>query len=77
MPYDANLDKQLFSKAIETEGGKISVSIYSYNNGAVKLQLTRENRDQEGNSRFVKLGRLTKEEVELILPVMKEASEKM
>lgn len=77
MPYDSSLDKQLFTKAAEMETGKIVVSIYSYNNGAKKLQITRENVDPEGQPRFAKLGRLAKEEIEAILPLIQEAITKM
>ena len=73
MPYDSSLDDQLFSKSFETEMGKIVVSIYSYNNGPKKLQISRENRDSEGNVRFAKLGRLSKPELEGILPLINEA----
>ncbi len=73
MPYDAKLDKQLFSKFIETDDDKLTVSVYSYNNGAKKLQISRENKDQEGNLRFAKMGRLTKAELQAILPFLQEA----
>ncbi len=73
MPYDSNLDKQLFTKSFESNGGKITVSVHSYNNGPKKLQIIRENQDQEGGVRFAKLGRLTKEELEKVIPLMQEA----
>jgi len=73
MPYDANLDNQLFSKIIETDGGRITVSVYSYNNGPLKLQVVRENKDSEGNFRFAKLGRLSKEEATELIPVIQES----
>ncbi|OIO36108.1 MAG: hypothetical protein AUJ72_06115 [Candidatus Omnitrophica bacterium CG1_02_46_14] len=73
MPYDSSLDKQLFTKAWEGEGTKISVSVYSYNNGIKKLQISRENMSAEGEPRFSKLGRLTKDEVVAILPFIQEA----
>ena len=73
MPYDSSLDKQLFTKSWEGEGTKINVSVYSYNNGPKKLQISRENLNAEGEVRFSKLGRLTKEEIEAILPFLKEA----
>lgn len=73
MPYDSSLDSQLFSKALDSEGGKIIVSVYSYNNGPKKLQITREIRDREGNLTFTKLGRLTKDEITGILPLIQEA----
>ncbi|NQT22596.1 MAG: hypothetical protein HQ579_04060 [Candidatus Omnitrophica bacterium] len=77
MPYDPNMDESLFSKTWESEAGRISVSVYSYNKGIKKLQITRENRDGEGGFRFTKLGRMTKEEAEGVLPLMQEALKNM
>ena len=73
MPYDSSLDEQLFSKSWENNTGKIVVSVYSYNNGPKKLQITRELQEREGRPAFAKLGRLSKEEIEGILPLIKEA----
>ncbi|HNQ51058.1 MAG: hypothetical protein PHS64_03410 [Candidatus Omnitrophica bacterium] len=73
MKFDSSLDETLFSKELESDGVKIVVSVHSYNNGAKKLQLVRETRDAEGNWRFGKLGRLTKAEVEGILPLINES----
>ncbi len=77
MPYDASLDESLFSKAWENEGMKIVVSVYSYNKGAKKLQISRETQNAEGETRFGKLGRMTKEEIEGILPLIQEAISKL
>jgi len=77
MPYDPSLDENLFSKSTENENGKITVSIYSYNNGQKKLQITRENRTGEGEYRFAKLGRMTKEEAEAVVPLIQEATKHM
>ncbi len=77
MPYDSSLDEQLFAKSFDTEDGRITVSVYSYNNGAKKLQIVRENKDPEGALRFAKMGRLTKNEVEGILPLIQEAKSQM
>ena len=73
MPYDPSLDECLFTKQEELETGRLTVSVYSYNEGQKKLQITRENRDAEGGFKFAKLGRMTKEEVEAVLPLMQEA----
>lgn len=73
MPYDGGLDKQLFSKAWENENGKIVVSVYSYNNGPKKMQMVREIKNREGKANFVKVGRLSKEEIVGILPLIQEA----
>ncbi len=77
MPYNADLDKELFGKAWEGERTRIRARVFSYNQGPKKIQITRENKDSEDQFRFTKLGRLTKEEVEGILPLLKEALEKM
>jgi len=73
MPYDSNLDEQLFSKFWENETGKIVVSVYSYNNGPKKLQIVREIKDRNGEFNFAKLGRLSKDELTGILPLIQEA----
>ena len=73
MPYNASLDEQLFSKSWDSEDGKILVSVYSYNKGVNKLQISREVKDREGNFVFAKLGRLSKDEMEAILPLIQEA----
>ena len=77
MPYDAGLDKEVFTKSYENDDGKITVSVHSYNNGPKKLQIVRENRDQEGSLRFAKLGRMTKDEVQAVLPLIQEAISNM
>ena len=77
MPYDSTLDESLFSKSEELETGRLTVSVYSYNKGMKKLQITRENRDAEGGFRFAKLGRMTKDEAVAILPFIQEAVKHM
>lgn len=77
MPYDPNLDECLFSKSWESESERLTVSIYSYNNGAKKLQIMKENKNTQGDFRFAKLGRLTKEELEPLLPLIQEAMKHM
>jgi len=77
MPYDRSKDEQIFTKSYETDLDRLSVSVYSYNRGTKKLQISRENRNDQGDFRFAKMGRLTKEEVEAILPLMQEAIEHM
>ena len=77
MPYDSNLDECLFSKSWEGENERITVGVYSYNKGQKKLQITRENRGNDGDFRFAKLGRVTKEELESLLPLLQEAVKSM
>ncbi len=73
MPYDSSLDKQLFVRELEAGEGKVVVSVYSYNNGANKLQIGREIKNKEGLYNFARLGRLSKQEIEGILPFVQEA----
>ena len=77
MPYDASLDEKLFSQSWEDDTSKITVSVFSYNKGVKKLQISRETKDAEGEPRFAKLGRLTKDEAQAILPFIQEALTKM
>jgi len=77
MPYDPNLDECIASKSLENEMGKIVVSVYAYNQGQKKMQLSRENKDKQGNLRFAKLGRMTKEEIEGLLPLINEIKGQM
>jgi hypothetical protein len=71
--FDKNLDKELFAEVLDFSKCKITVSVFSYNNGTPKLQISRENKNAEGELSFAKLGRLTKEEVEKIMPLMEKA----
>ncbi len=77
MPYDHNLDECLLSKPWENELERLTVSVYSYNKGAKKLQITRENKDSQGKFKFAKLGRMTKKEIESLLPLIQEALNQM
>jgi hypothetical protein len=75
--FDPNLDKNMFSETVEFEGSNIVVGVFSYNEGQSKLQLTRERVNAEGQTSFAKLGRMTKEELEKVIPVMQKALEAM
>ena len=77
MPYDASLDQCSFSKNYETESGRLTVGVHSYNNGPKKLQISRETRGSEGELKFAKMGRLTKEELQAVLPILQEAIKNM
>jgi hypothetical protein len=78
MAFDKSLDKELFSEKVEFETTRITVSVFSYNEGAPKLQVTRENLNtSNGEFRFTKLGRLSKEELEKTIPVIQKALDTM
>ncbi len=77
MPYDAELDVKKFSEEVEFVDSKIVISVMCYNEGIEKLQLSREIKNAEGEYRFSKLGRMIKEEVEKVLPIIEKAVKTM
>jgi len=77
MAFDKNLDRNLFSEQVEFETSRITVGVFSYNDGEKKLQISRENRNQNGEWSFAKLGRMLKEEAEAVIPLMKKAVEEL
>ena len=78
MAFDKSLDKELFGESIEFETTRIRVSVFSYNGGNPKLQISRENLNPEsGEYRFSKLGRMFKEEAEKVAPILPKALEHM
>jgi hypothetical protein len=76
MPYDATLDVASFKEVIDFQNTRISVGVYSYNGAPKKLQVTRENQIDAQWS-FTKLGRMSKEEAQGVVPIMIKAIEAM
>ena len=77
MPYDQSLDVATFKETKEFAETRITVGVFSYNGGTKKLQLSRENQNQNEEWRFAKLGRMTKEEAQEVIPIMAKAIETM
>ena len=77
MPYDKSLDAEMFKEVKEFEDTRITVGIFSYNGGEKKLQISRENKNQAEEWRFAKLGRLTKQEAQEVVPIVMKAIENM
>ncbi len=77
MPYDKALDVESFKETKEFEDTRISVGVFSYNQGDKKLQLSRENKYASDEWRFAKLGRMTKDEAKEVVPIMMKAVETM
>ena len=75
--FDKSLDKEIFSETIALETTRITVGVFSYNDGEKKMQVSRENMNQDGEWSFSKLGRMFKDEAEKVIPVMEKALEKM
>ncbi|OVE74522.1 hypothetical protein BVX95_02325 [archaeon D22] len=77
MAFDKSLDKELFGEDVLFDTTKIRVSVYSYNEGPKKLQISRENMNASGEPQFAKLGRMTKEEAEKVYPLIEKALKEM
>ncbi len=77
MPFDPNLDKEIWAESADFERTKITVAVKQYNEGIKKMQVSRENKNASGELNFAKLGRLTKEEAEAVIPLMQKALEEM
>ena len=73
MAFDKSLDLELFSESLDFKNSAITVSVFSYNKGVAKLQLSRQNKNAAGELTFAKLGRMTKEEIETVLPLIEKA----
>lgn len=73
--FDKALDKELFKETVVVGDNKLTVGLYSYNEGAKKIQISRsrKNENSEYGWSFAKLGRMTVEEAEAILPVIEKA----
>lgn len=77
MPYKSDLDVQVYSNSWENDSDKIIVSVHSYNNGPRKIQITREIKNRDGKLSFTRLGRLSKDEITGIMPLIQEALKSM
>ena len=75
--FNKDLDKELFSETIQFETSRITVGVFSYNEGEKKMQVSRENMSQDGEWNFAKLGRMFKDEAEKVIPVMQKALKSM
>ena len=77
MPYNKDLDKEKYSKNMDFGDSKITVSVFSYNNAEAKLQVSRQIKRASGDWIFAKLGRMSKDEVEAIIPLIQNALKEM
>ena len=73
MAYDSQLDERAFAKTWKGTTSQLTVAVYAYNKGAKKVQISRELTKEDGQPSFAKLGRMTKEELHNILPLLHEA----
>lgn len=75
--FDPNLDNELFGEDITLGNQRLKVAVMSYNDGMPKLQIVRERLKEDGTGTFAKLGRMTLEEVEVVMPLMQKAKKFM
>ena len=77
MPYDQSLDVSSFKESLEIGKTRITVSVWSYNGAPNKIQISRENMLEGDQWGFTKLGRMNKDEVEAVIPIIIRAVEVM
>ena len=78
MPFNPELDKTLWNDEVRVGKFVLEVKIMQYGEGEKKIQIGRVQKEvPEDEGRFMKLGRLTKEEAEAVLPLFQEALKNM
>lgn len=75
--FDKSKDKLVKSETLEFEGMKITVSIHSYDGGDNKMGLSKLLVKEGEEDKFAKVGRMTKEQAEKVVPVMQKMLEDM
>ncbi|HEY5594880.1 MAG TPA: hypothetical protein VIL61_06960 [Nitrospiria bacterium] len=78
MAYSKEKDKLIeVVGTVEGPRSKIEVAIYSYDGAAPKIAVARFSEREDGSRGFQNLGRLTREEAEGLLPLLKTAIGKL
>jgi len=77
MAFDKSKDKTLFEKTASCGMFNILVAVHSYDGGEMKLQISRQRPQEQGEPQFAKLGRMSLGEIEETLPLINEAIEFM
>ncbi|NQU78206.1 hypothetical protein HQ545_00385 [Candidatus Woesearchaeota archaeon] len=76
--FDPSLDNELWAENAQVaENMNIKVSVMSYNEGMPKVQISRERTTKDGKPSFAKLGRMTKDEIDIVLPLIQKSKEWM
>lgn len=76
MAYEKDKDKKLFEKEADFGKHSIVVAVYQYEDGEPKLQLNKKVFSESG-SMFTKIGRLSIDELNQVLPLIEEAKKFM
>lgn len=75
MAYDDSKDKYIAHVGSVPEGNDtISVGLYSYNGGPVKVGISRTAERRSGDIVHSKLGRLNPETLEALIPLLQQAT---
>jgi len=79
MPYNPEQDKTLWNDEVRVGKFTLEVKVMKYGeNGQPKIQINRLQKETpEDEGRFMKLGRITKEEAEAIMPLVEKAIDNM
>ena len=79
MAYDLDKDKCIaeVGEFESKQGSVVRVGIWSYAGGTPKVGLTRGHISRSGRERIGPIGRLTKEELERVLPLLQSALEQL
>jgi hypothetical protein len=78
MAYSKEKDKLIeVVGTVEGPRSNIEVAIYSYDGASPKIAVTRFSEKEDGGRGFQNLGRLTREEAEGLLPLLKTAAGKL
>jgi hypothetical protein len=71
MAYELEKDVCVFEKSTD----KIELKVMAYDGGLKKIQISRFFEKDDGGKGFAKLGRISYDEMEKLLPIIKEAME--
>ena len=76
MPYEQAKDVSSFKEVVDFGTTRITVSVFSYDGAPKKLQVSRENQVDDQWS-YTKLGRLSKDETQSVVPLIAKAVQVM
>lgn len=71
--YNKELDKEIGKEEVEIGNKRLTARIMQYNEGQKKLQIGQEYKDKDGEWKFTKIGRMTKEEAEALIEIAEKS----
>jgi hypothetical protein len=73
MPYDSSKDECIKIIGVTSGVNEIEVGLWSYNKGKPKVSMLRKGIKRSGEPWTSSIGRISKEELEALLPLLHEA----